>query len=642
MCGIAGFQGDFGPTLLPQMSARIAHRGPDDEGMWSDPKAQVALAHRRLSIIDTSSAGHQPMSDRLGRATIAYNGELYNFRELRPKLEARGSIFRGNSDTEVLLQQYLVHGADMLNELNGIFALAIWDQREGRLLLARDGLGVKPLYYAQTSHGFIFASELKALLQSPHVSRDLDPTAVYDHLCYLWCPNPATVLKSVRKLEPGHALTVRDGRIDKHWSFYDLPYDTGIEEQRDEEAIRGIEEGLAQAVRRQMVSDVPVGAFLSGGIDSSLIVANARQHSPQRLQCFTISRGTETAGGVGAPDDFPYAQRVARHLDVDLHVVQANDKMFHHIEHMLYHLDEPQADPAPINVWLISQLAREHGIKVLLSGAGGDDIFTGYKRHRALNWERNWAWLPKGARSSLAWISSRIPTHDPRLRRIAKVFQYADQSPDQRLLGYFRWLPTARAQALFSPDFTAQLGKSAFSGSLANTLCRVPPGTKRLNQMLYLDTKHFLADHNLNYTDKMSMATGVEVRVPFLDLDLVAQATRLPLCHKQRGKEGKWVLKKLAERVLPRDIVYRPKAGFGAPLRSWLHGPLRPLREDLLSSSSLIGRGIFAPLPVAQLVEDDRNGKIDAAYPIFAMMCLELWCRIFIDPTSPQRPSVID
>ena len=632
MCGIAGFLGSFSQNLLSDMIGTIAHRGPDDEGIYFNKEQGVGLAHRRLSIIDLSPAGHQPMWDVHKRAVIVFNGEIYNYRELRSELTRAGSQFRSHSDTEVLLNLYLRDGEAMLSHLNRIFALAIWDVEKKLLLLARDGLGVKPLYYAETARGFLFASEMKALLKEPSVGRDINHSAVQAYVTYLWCPAPHTMLNDVRKLEPGRALRVRMGKIEQVRQFYDLPYRQAIEPLSEKNAVQQVQHTIRQAVGRQMVADVPVGAFLSGGLDSGAVVAFAKEFSgSSRLQCFTIEFKGLEAEQEGMTADFPYAQKVARHLDVDLHTVSVGPEMVGQIENMIYHLDEPQADPSSLNVLLISQLARANGIKVLLSGSGGDDIFTGYRRHRALLMEKYWAWLPKTMRIGIKGLAGRLPLRPPLLRRIAKAFQYADLDGDERIVSYFYWCPPSRVSELCKP---LRRALDTPTSLLLSTLAKVPVHALPINRLLYLEAKHFLADHNLNYTDKMSMATGVEVRVPLLDPDLISLACRLPVEYKQRGQEGKWILKKAMEPYLPRDVIYRPKTGFGVPLRYWLRNPLRPVVEEILSKNSLRRRGLFDPDEVAKLIALDRQGTVDGAYTIFALMCIEWWCRIFLDRSS--------
>lgn len=630
MCGIIGYSGSFDPARLSDALRAIAHRGPDDSGVFVDDRAEVGMGHARLSIIDPSPLGHQPMASTDGSVVLVFNGEIYNFRELRSELEARGYAFRGQSDTEVLLNLYLAEGDVMLPRLNGIFAFALWDRRRGSLLIARDGLGVKPLYYAETRLGVAFASEIKALLPLVPEARELDPASLHRYLSFLWCPGDGTPLKAVRKLLPGEAMVVREGRIERRWSWYRLPAARGVAANLDEKAaLDGTVTHLRQAVQRQMVADVPVGAFLSGGLDSSAVVAFAREQAPD-MTCFTIE--AQGGGDAGEAEDLPYAQRVAKHLGVRLEVVQVDSaRMASDLERMVTMLDEPLADPAPLNVLYISQLARQHGMKVLLSGAGGDDLFTGYRRHAALRYERTWAWLPVSIRKRLAAAAGRLDQRQALGRRLSKLFAHAGEEGDARLAGYFAWARESDLRALYTPAFQAAVGAERANQPMLDFLAQLPDGATPLERMLVLEQRFFLADHNLIYTDKMSMAAGVEVRVPFLDLDLVEFAAHLPDRFKQRGREGKWILKKAMEPYLPHDVIYRPKTGFGAPLRRWMRFELRELLGDLLSAESLRRRGLFDPVAVQRLIADNDAGRVDAAYTLLSLLCIEIWCRSFLD-----------
>jgi asparagine synthase (glutamine-hydrolysing) len=629
MCGIVGFSGDFDQALLERMNRAIAHRGPDDAGMLLIPGAGIGLAHRRLSIIDLSPRGRQPMTDVTGTVTIVYNGEIYNYRELRKELVEDGYGFHSDSDTEVLLNLYLRDGDKMMDRLNGIFAFALYDSRDDSLLVVRDGVGVKPLYYAETPRGLLFASEIKALLQDPRVDRTLDYGTVGHHLLYLWAPSPMTMLKAVRKLEPGHALRIQGGRIVRRWCFYDLPLDQEFVDWPARDAVVQVRKYLTQAVERQLVADVPVGAFLSGGLDSSSVVALAqRAMGKDRLQCFTIGFKDRSARAEGMAEDLPYAQRVAKHLDVDLHTIYVGPEMVEELENMIFQLDEPQADPAPINALFISRLARQHDIKVLLSGAGGDDIFTGYRRHYALIQEPLWAWLPLKVRRGMSLVASKVRPTTELQRRLSKAFRYADLEGDERIAAYFHWIAPSHLDPILSREVREEIATGPAS-PVMEAIEKLPASIPPLNRMLYLEGKFFLTDHNLNYVDKVS-------RVPMLDPDLMALAARLPLRYKQHGRVGKWVLRRAMQPYLPREVLYRGKTGFGAPLRHWLRDDLRPMVDELLSPEPLANRGIFDPRGVREMVESDRQRRFDASYTIFSMMCIELWCRMFVDPPTPS------
>jgi asparagine synthase (glutamine-hydrolysing) len=588
--------------------------------------------HQRLSIIDLSPTGRQPMSGANRRVHIVFNGEIYNYRELRAQLQAGGTRFTGESDTEVLLNLYIRDGEPMLRRLSGIFAFGIFDERSQSLFLARDQLGVKPLYYSEGLNGFSFASEMKALLRTGLVAPLLDPAVILRHLGLLWSPGADTIVRGIRKLEPGCAMTVRDGRVARIWNYYDLPVDLPMLTLHPDDMAREVATAVRAAVKRQMVADVPVGAFLSGGLDSSSVVAFARTVSAkENLQCFTIDVRNGNSEQEGFTNDLPYARQVAKHLDVDLHVVTVGPEMMDRLPEMLYYLDEPTADPAALNALFIAELAHAHGFKVLLSGAGGDDIFSGYRRHVAIRHEMFWAWLPKLPRSWLSTLVTQFPSTNPWLRRIRKAFEYAALPQDSRIASYFAWLPPADTLSLLNHEFANSLQPAALLSPLLHSLGRLPDGVDPLNALLYLECKHFLADHNLNYTDKMGMATGVEVRVPLIDVELVRLAYQIPPHFKQRGTTGKWIFKKAMEPYLPRSAIYRPKSGFGVPLRQWLHTRLGEVLQEVLAPASLEQRGIFDPVAVHTLLKRDRARQVDATYTIFAMLCLELWCRQYVD-----------
>ena len=656
MCGIAGYlfnPDDFiSEDVLVSAKDMLVHRGPDDFGFFNDPEINIGFTQTRLSILDPSPLGHQPMVSEDGRVVLIFNGEIYNFRELRKRLEDKGQTFKGHSDTEVLLKLYLDQRqstsgvTEMLQQLNGIFAFALWDYDAGALLIARDAVGVKPLYYSSTEDGLAFASEIKALLPLLPVDTGvkeglfsgLDPAAIDRYLTFLWCPGQGTPASSIKKLGPGQAMWVRDGVIVEDFVWYRLPVfrashtsrkQLNSNQQTKSNSIDGVEKHLRQAVHRQMVSDVPVGAFLSGGLDSSAVVTFAREINPD-IDCFTIdiSGGTDT----GTVDDLPFARQVAEHLKVKLEVVsiKASD-MAMDLEAMVSHLDEPLADPAALNVLYISQLARESGIKVLLSGVGGDDLFTGYRRHRALKFEHFWTGLPLSARKGLQSLSSKLDKRTSVGRRLSKLFDGASLEGDARLVNYFVWSRREDLEALYSPEFRLALDDSLAASPMFEFLSDLPIGLAPLERMLALEQRFFLTDHNLIYNDKMSMVAGVEVRVPFLDLDLIEYAQKIPMKLKQRGGMGKWVLKKAMEPYLPKNVIYRPKSGFGAPLRHWMRYELRELLQDVLSEDNIKKRGIFKPEAVRRLFEANNTGKLDASYTLFSLLCIEIWCSRFLD-----------
>jgi asparagine synthase (glutamine-hydrolysing) len=630
MCGIIGYSGRFEHGSLESGIRAICHRGPDDAGSYFNDAAGAGLGHARLSIIDLSPLGHQPMEALDGAVQLVFNGEIYNYRELRRELEAKGHAFRGHSDTEVILRLYLEEGEKMLSRLNGIFTVAFFDARTGTMLVARDALGVKPLYYTVAPQGIAFSSEIKGLLRLVPGLRELDVASLHRYMSFLWCPGEGTPLKAVRKLLPGEAMVLRDGAIERRFTWYRLPAFRDVARDLGErESVEGTERFVRAAVQRQMVADVPVGAFLSGGLDSSAVVAFAREVSPD-LQCFTIRQ----IGGAeqGVTDDLPYAEAVAKHLGVALHTVEIEaSRMAGDIERMIWQLDEPLADPAPLNVLYICELARRNGMKVLLSGAGGDDLFTGYRRHRAVELERWWSWLPASARRAIEGATGRLDQRRATARRLAKLFDGAGLSGDERIANYFRWTREENLLALYTPDARAQLGGAPALAPMLDFMKPLPASLPPLERMLALEQRFFLADHNLPYTDKMSMAVGVEVRVPLLDLELVEFAARIPTSIKQKGGVGKWVFKKAMEPYLPHDVIYRPKSGFGAPLRRWMRDELRPLVGDLLGPESLRRRGLFDPQAVGRLTAANHEGRVDASYTLLSLLSIEIWCRKFVD-----------
>jgi asparagine synthase (glutamine-hydrolysing) len=634
MCGIVGaWRVDSEEINLTDSLNAISHRGPDDRGEYVNRHRGVYLGHTRLAIVDLSPTGHQPMLSSDGRVALTFNGEIYNFRELRMELELSGVTFKSQSDTEVLLELYLLHGKEMLGRLNGIFAFAIYDQRLNELLLARDALGVKPLYIALDQSGFAFSSEIKAIVPLLHEQPDgdsLDLLAVNRYVTFLWCPGEGTPLKSVRKLLPGHAMIVKDAKIEKDWAWYELPLRCTAPKKMSSDTASSLVAGaLRTAVHRQLISDVPVGAFLSGGLDSSAVVALARERVPE-IRCFTISSlGGRDAGEV---DDLPYARRVASHLRVPLDVIDVNaSQLAMDLKSMVRQLDEPLADPSPLNVMYISQAARSQGIKVLLSGTGGDDLFTGYRRHLAISHEHWWSWLPKDVRNTLGALSRRVDQRSAFGRRASRLFANAGESADERLVGYFSWIRRSDLTDLFSKRMRNAVADSRAAEPILEFLQSAPSRPTSVNRMLSVEQRFFLPDHNLLYTDKMSMAVGVEVRVPFLDTDLVNLAASIPERYKQHGRTGKWILKKAMEPFLPHDVIYRAKTGFGAPVRRWITNELRELVSDTLCDDALRARGLFEPSAVRKLIADTNSGLVDGAYTILSLLCCELWCEHFLE-----------
>ena len=638
------------------MGRALAHRGPDSGGTHVRPAADGAprtgFAFRRLAIIDTSVRGNQPMQiecqacgvQRDGALVFMQNGEIYNFQELRAELQASGHCFKSSTDTEVAIHLYAQYGPSFASRLNGMFAMAILDNRDsgrpagvekGDLILVRDHLGVKPLYWTESSRGVAFASEMKALLSAGMVDGpDVDPVALHYHLAYLWCPAPRTIVRGVRKLRPGSMLRVRGGRVITETEYYRPPFGEAPPDDSRAGAVSELRHLIRSGVNRQLVSDVPVGAFLSGGVDSSAVVAAARLERPE-LQIPTYCIGFGGDAGISEnDDDLPFARIAADHLGVALHSIVVGPGLIDRLDEMQYWLDEPQADPAPINALIVAETARAMGVKVLLSGTGGDDIFSGYRRHQAVRFERYWSWLPRPARELAERASAAIGggrsfanVHAAPVRRLAKLFAYSAHDQDRRLVSYLYWSSEALRRGLYSADMAATLTDVDTAAPLLESLHQLASTADPLARMLALETRYFLADHNLNYMDRAGMAVGVEVRVPLLDLDLVNYGARIASSTKMFDGQPKALFKEAVAPWLPISTVTRPKSGFGAPLRRWLTRELKPLVGETLGDDAIRSRGWFNPKAIAELVRLDQAQRVDASYTILQLMCLELWAR---------------
>lgn len=636
MCGIVGKIGQDIADVNSYL-ASIEQRGPDSKGLFQD--GNVFLGHTRLSIQDLSENGNQPMFSADGRYVIIFNGEIYNHWEIRESM-LTDQNFRSTGDTETVLYACIRYGTSILNKLNGIFAFSLYDRHTGEILIARDHFGVKPLYYYQKGDYLIFSSEIKALLNG-NIDKTVNVNALVNYLSFLWSPGEMTPFKFVKKLLPGHYLQFSTRSlptdlqpVQYFFSSFNGQYSTASEQKLIDE----LDILLQAAVKRQMLADVPVGFFLSGGLDSTLLVAIARKLYPERnLPCFTIDVGDWDADGMNRENftnDLDYARRAAEILNVDLKEIKADINIIEDFDRMVWSLDEPQADAAPLNVLNIARLARENGIKVLIGGTAGDDLFSGYRRHQALRYEKIFSLVPKSIRSLIKWFIHLLPTNMTFGRRLRKITANLDEKPSNRMKGYFEWLPISAVKKIFTPDLAIEIAEYDPTVYFDNLLQEIPHEKSSLNQMLFWELRTFLVDHNLNYTDKMTMAVGVEARVPYLDLDLVAFSQKLPPKLKMKNGVTKYLLKKVAERYLPHDIIYRPKTGFGAPVRRWITQDLHTMIEDRLSSENLKKRGIFDADEVWKLIKDNKAGKIDASYSIWSLLAIDSWYKQFVDVES--------
>lgn len=646
MCGIAGIISANAERYIAPMLASIEHRGRDDEGVWTSPPIDAAgrnvgLGHRRLAIIDISSAGHQPMFTPDGRFVLTFNGEIYNYRELREQLKSRGHTFLTDTDTEVLLTAFAEWGTECLPRLNGMFAFAVYDTKERMLTLARDHVGIKPLYYSvvpaarDQPESFVFASEIKAILATGLLQRAIDPAALNQYLTFLWTPDPHTLFRGIQKLPPAHFLTVKDNQVSTH-EWWDVSYDN-IEEGRSEEWWREqVLETLDRVVDLEMVADVPLGSFLSGGIDSSGIVAMMKNHSNgRRVSTYTIGFKPEDLRYDIIADDVSWARKANAVLNTDNHEIMLAPDVAELLPKLVYHLDEPTADPAIIASYLVSRAARET-LTVLLSGVGGDEVFAGYPRLLAMKIAQALEPIPNFVRRpGLKMIAAAMPGGRPGkftgpLRNAKKFSRSAALDFEERYLGYGTYFDDAAKAQLYTSDLAAATRGADAYAEHRRYFARQKHADP-LNRLLYVDLKTFLPCLNLTYTDKTSMAANLEVRVPFLNREMIDLTARMPPDLKLRGLKRKYILKRALEKVLPRDLVWRKKAGFGAPIRAWLRRPLRPMVDELLSEETIRRRGLFRPDEVRRIIDTNLSGREDYNLQVFQLLTLELWQRQFMD-----------
>jgi asparagine synthase (glutamine-hydrolysing) len=620
------------------MVGAIRYRGPDDIGVWYDQVAGVALGHARLSILDLSPQGHQPMVSSSGRYVITYNGEVYNFAELRSELEQHGAIFRGHSDTEVMLAAFEQWGIEpAVNRFNGMFAFALWDRHAQRLHLVRDRIGEKPLYYGWTGRRFLFASELKALKVCPDFRGDIDRDAIALFMRHNYIPAPHSIYKGIYKLLPGTILTldlqdVVDGRTAKpvpYWSVKEV-VERGAAEDfslTEEEAVHHLDKLLRDAVQLRMVADVPLGAFLSGGIDSSAVVALMQVQSSRPVKTFSIGFNEATY------DEAIYAKEVARHLGTEhTELYVSPEQAMAVIPRLPTLYDEPFADSSQIPTFLVSELARRY-VTVSLSGDGGDELFGGYNRY---SWApRVWqtvGWLPKGLRRLLAsGLASASPLIGEAIFRSAGAFLPSLQNSADKLQKLAQVLTVEDQDSIYLALLSHWKEPSTVvSGAVEpKTLltdrsqwAKLSDFTKR---MMYFDTVTYLPDDLLVKLDRASMGVSLEARLPLLDHRVVEFAWRVPVSMKIRGGQGKWLLRQVLQQYVPRNLIDRPKMGFAIPIDSWLRGPLRGWAEDLLDEQRLKKEGFFNPDPIRQKWVEHLSGKRNWSYLLWDVLIFQGW-----------------
>jgi len=641
VCGISGLVNCGDRLTLARMTNVQTHRGPDDSGLWErrfPDGGYIGLGSRRLAILDLSPDGHMPMSNEDGTVWITYNGEIYNFADLRRELEDKGHRFRSHTDTEAVVHLYEEYGVDCLNRLNGMFALAICDLRGSspKLFLARDHFGIKPLYYWELGGKLAFASEVKALLEVPGIEARMNMEALDKYLTFLWVPDPLTMFEGIRKLSAGHYAIWQRGefKIEQYWDLTFPPAEHRFE-RTEADLVDETRERFCASVERQMVSDVPIGAFLSAGLDSSSIVAAMARKQPVRT--YTITFPEKYRVGETTIDDPGVPRRLARKLGCEHHEIVVEPDVVALLPSLAWHMDEPTADPAIITAYLVCREARKQAT-VLLSGVGGDELFAGYRKHVAHAWAEEYRRVPGFARSAaeralLALPSLRGTRMKGSVRLAKKMARSAALSPAEAFIRNCTYLDAQQ-----KTDLYALKSQQATSGNPAGQHLAAFDKVRHadfLNQMLYLDTKIFMATLNLTYNDKMSMASSVEVRVPFLDREL---AEFVAWNVKPEWKlKGKWrpvtkhIFREAMRSMLPEEVMRQPKAGFAAPVDYWLAHDLRPMVDDLLSESQVRKRGLFRPEVVRRYVDEQRRGAEDWSMQIWQLLTLEIWMQLFLD-----------
>ncbi len=627
MCGIAGKlffdpARTVDPALLERMHRALAHRGPDDAGTWHE--GPIGLAHRRLSIIDLSAAGHQPMASPDGRLHITYNGEVYNFLELRAELERAGVRFRSRTDTEVILALYAREGVDCLRRLRGMFAFALWDARERTLVLARERLGKKPLCYYQDGEKLVFGSEPKAILADPDVPAEADLESIHHYLTYGYVPGPRSAFKGFRKLPPAHYLVARQGRVtvESYWRLSYAPKTT-LDARALGEELRA---RLREAVRLRMIADVPLGAFLSGGVDSSAVVAFMSEASSRPVKTFSI--GFEDQ----AYNELPYARKVAERYGTDHHEFVVKPDAVAILPELVWHYNEPYADSSAIPTWYLSRMTREH-VTVALNGDAGDENFGGYERYLANRLASRWDRVPALVRRPLEWGVRRLPElggFRSRYRRAKRFFAAVTEEPRRRYARWIECFPPAWKAELYTPELAARM---AGVDSLEFLLrAYAAAGTDDFTDAtLYVDINTYLPDDLLVKVDIASMAHGLEARSPMIDHVFMEFAASIPADLKLAGRTTKHVFKEAVRDLLPPEVIDRPKMGFGVPLDRWFREDLREMAYDTLLSRKSLERGLFRESTLRLLLDEHCQRRRSWHAQLWCLLFLELWFQRFVD-----------
>ena len=617
MCGIAGIVHADRGMPIPEASLRapcdaIRHRGPDDQGYFV--AEQVGLGMRRLSIIDVVG-GHQPIFNEDRSCAIVYNGEIYNHREVRAELEKRGHTYSTNSDTETILHAYEEYGVDCVKHLRGMFAIAIWDAKHSRLFLARDRFGKKPLYYAHHGRRLVFGSELKAVLAFPDVPRRVSPQAVADYVAWGYVPDPLSIYDGIAKLPPAHWLTYEEGRL-RTGCYWDLSYDPDPAPRSEAYYVDRTLEILDEAVRIRLMSEVPLGAFLSGGTDSSIVVALMAKHSRERVKTFSI--GFEER----EYNELPYARAVAEHLKTEHHEELVYPDAEHDIPALVRQFDEPFADSSMIPTYYVSRAARKH-VTVALSGDGGDELFAGYLRYIDGASVRTASRVPVAVREAvLGPVARALPAGMKGIDRVRDLLG----TPDQQYVRHMTRGMSLSMRDVFTQEFIEQLDH-VDPAYVAEPFLQTGRNWDVLSRRQYLDIHTYLAGDILTKVDRASMLVSLECRAPILDHVLAEFAATIPVAMRIHGMTTKVLLKKVAERLLPKELVHRPKRGFAVPVAYWLRDAWGPHSQDILLGKQSLARGVFREPFLRRVIDEHRVGKRDNSSIIWSLMMLELWWR---------------
>jgi len=629
MCGICGKihfdkTRNADPVLIRKMTAVLNHRGPDDSGIYTENN--IGLGHQRLSIIDLSAAGHQPMANEDNSIQIVFNGEIYNFNELRIDLEKKGHIFRSHTDTEAIIHLYEEEGTDCVKSLRGMFAFAIWDSNREMLFLSRDRAGKKPLSYTTADNSLIFASEIKSLLQDPQVTPEVENEALHHYLTYQYVPGPLTIFKNIKKLPPAHSLILKNGNItlERYWN---LSYAKDPDCKNLDSCCEKLMHVFTDAVKTRLRSDVPLGAFLSGGIDSSATVAVMSKLLNRPVKTFTI--GFEESDY----NELPYAKRIAEKYKTEHTEFTVKPDAIKILPKLIWHYDEPFADPSAIPTYYVSKLTREH-VTVALNGDGADESFAGYERYAAHKLAAYYEKVPAAIREKIIKkIVNRFPYQEKRwsiTRRLKRFINGVRDTQERRYIQWFCYFNNEMKDALYTDNFRDKVS-SFDSIDLTADLHSQTDAQNLIDKALFVDINSYLPYDLLTKMDIASMANSLEARSPFLDHKVMEFAASIPANFKLRNMQTKYILKKAFEPLIPKDILYRKKMGFGVPLNKWFCRELKEPAYDILLDKKTIERGYFKEKEIRRLLDDHIALKEDHSYRIWALFWLELWHRMFID-----------